>query len=260
MADAISSEKKKRTVSMSHAVPWWFINRLTVAYNLARTESFYTSKGTAGHGSNSNENNQSKEWKSLWSIKCPGKMKIVLWRMAHDCLPTTVQLQRQHIPTKDECVFCSRSEPVEHLMLFCPYARAVWEYVKVHTPMKLCKFSFRDMKQWLVEFLSNANDIRATVLAVTCWHLWDARSGACNDRGQLHPSQVACKVNVYTDNIVLHCYKTKSGNMCDSSISPRWIPPPPGKVCVNVDDEVLTRQCLCLGLLIHGAYVGAWRI
>jgi hypothetical protein len=25
-------------------------------------------------------------------------------------------------------------------------------------------------------------------------------------------------------------------------------------------DEVLTRQCLCLGLSIHGAYVGAWRI
>jgi hypothetical protein len=25
-------------------------------------------------------------------------------------------------------------------------------------------------------------------------------------------------------------------------------------------DEVLTRQCPCLRLLIHGAYVGAWRI
>jgi hypothetical protein len=25
-------------------------------------------------------------------------------------------------------------------------------------------------------------------------------------------------------------------------------------------DEVLTRQCPCLGLSIHGAYVGAWRI
>jgi hypothetical protein len=91
------------------------------------------------------------------------------------------------------------------------------------------------MKQWLFEFLSNANDIQATVLAVTCWHLWDARNGARNDRDQLHPSQVACKVNVYTDNIVLHCYKTKSGNRCDSSISPRWIPPPPSMVCVNVD-------------------------
>jgi hypothetical protein len=27
-----------------------------------------------------------------------------------------------------------------------------------------------------------------------------------------------------------------------------------------IADEVLTRQCPCLGLSIHGAYVGAWRI
>jgi hypothetical protein len=27
-----------------------------------------------------------------------------------------------------------------------------------------------------------------------------------------------------------------------------------------VVDEILTRQYPCLGLLIHGAYVGAWRI
>jgi hypothetical protein len=30
--------------------------------------------------------------------------------------------------------------------------------------------------------------------------------------------------------------------------------------CGLLGDEVLTRQCPCLGLSIHGAYVGAWRI
>jgi hypothetical protein len=28
----------------------------------------------------------------------------------------------------------------------------------------------------------------------------------------------------------------------------------------TLGDEVITRQCPCLGLSIHGAYVGAWRI
>jgi hypothetical protein len=28
----------------------------------------------------------------------------------------------------------------------------------------------------------------------------------------------------------------------------------------KLGDEVLPRQCPCLGLSIHGAYVGAWRI
>jgi hypothetical protein len=43
------------------------------AYNLATTTSFYTSNGTAGRGSSSDEAAQSKEWKSIWSIQCPGE-------------------------------------------------------------------------------------------------------------------------------------------------------------------------------------------
>jgi hypothetical protein len=35
---------------------------------------------------------------------------------------------------------------------------------------------------------------------------------------------------------------------------------PPIVAFAFVYDEVLTRQCPCLGLSIHGAYVGAWRI
>jgi hypothetical protein len=31
-------------------------------------------------------------------------------------------------------------------------------------------------------------------------------------------------------------------------------------ICCNTDDEVLTWQCPCLGLSIHGESVGAWRI
>jgi hypothetical protein len=96
------------------------------------------------------------------------------------------------------------------------------------------------MKKWVFEYLSRASNIQATILAVTCWHPWDARSGARNDLALLHPSRVAVKIKVYTDNIVLHCYKNDSGNRCDSSACPRWIPPPPGLVCVNVDAALFT--------------------
>jgi hypothetical protein len=167
-------------------------------------------------------------------------MKIVLWRMVHDCLSTGVQLQRRHIPAKDGCVFCGRSESVEHLFLYCPFARSVWESVKEHVPVKLCRKSFLNIKKWVFEYLRRAFNIQATILAVTCWHLWDARNGARNDLGLLHPSRVAVKIKVYTGNIVLHCYKNDSGNRCDSFACPHWIPPPPGLVCVNVDAALFT--------------------
>jgi hypothetical protein len=115
--------------------------------------------GTASKGSNSDEVAQSKEWKSLWSIQCPGKMKIVLWRMAHDCLPTGVQLQCRHIPAKDAYVLRGRSESVEHFFLLCPFDWSVWDSVKEYVPIKLCRKSFRNMKQCMFKFLNRASDI-----------------------------------------------------------------------------------------------------
>ena len=45
-------------------------------------------------------------------------MKVVLWRFAHDCLPSGAQLQRRHIPDSASCCFCGRLESVEHATLF----------------------------------------------------------------------------------------------------------------------------------------------
>jgi hypothetical protein len=67
-------------------------------------------KRSAGKGDSSDSALQEKSWKSIWAINCPNKMKIILWRMAHDCLATGIQLQKRNIPTNDHCVFCGLDE------------------------------------------------------------------------------------------------------------------------------------------------------
>jgi hypothetical protein len=85
------------------------------AYNFARTANFFYSQGYAGKGANSDRAAEEKNWKALWSIQDLGKMKIVLWRIFHDCLPTGHQLTQRHIPADGQCVFCGHHERVEHL-------------------------------------------------------------------------------------------------------------------------------------------------
>ncbi|VAI29049.1 unnamed protein product [Triticum turgidum subsp. durum] len=53
-----------------------------------------------GKGSSSKQDYLEKVWKRLWAIQCPNKMKIMLWRIAHNCLPTGSQLQTRSIPTR----------------------------------------------------------------------------------------------------------------------------------------------------------------
>jgi hypothetical protein len=64
------------------------------AYNLARTDSFFFSRSKKGGGSSSSAANEEEQWKVVWKINAPRKMKTHVWRFAHDCLPTGVQLVR----------------------------------------------------------------------------------------------------------------------------------------------------------------------
>jgi hypothetical protein len=112
------------------------------AYNLARTEKFFTFCGHRNQGGNSDLSNQEKQWKSVWEVVCPNKMKIVLWRMINGYLPIRQQLVHRHILAEDSCVFCGRTEHVEHLFVICPYALAIWASLKENVHMKLAKKSF----------------------------------------------------------------------------------------------------------------------
>jgi hypothetical protein len=100
------------------------------AYNLARTVKFFVERSKHGGDSSSTSGSDGLLWKKLWSIKAPGKMKINLWRFAHDCLPTGVQLCRRHIHASRSCVYCNKDESVDHVFLSCQFAKEVWRVIK----------------------------------------------------------------------------------------------------------------------------------
>jgi hypothetical protein len=102
----------------------------------------------------------------------------------------------------DQCVFCGRSERVEHIFLFCPFARTIWEAVRDHVQLKLDRESFSSMKRWIFAFLGSASPLQATTMVVTCWHIWEARNDARNGRDRLEPARIVSKITVYVDNIV----------------------------------------------------------
>ena len=146
------------------------------AYNMVRTTRFLLARSGNGLGQSSTWSAEEKLWKALWRVKAPNKMKIVLWRLAHDCLPSGEQLLHRQIPTRTDCCFYGRSESVEHALLFCPHARAVWDMIRECFDIKLCRSSFASPKQWLFDFLSRCSDQEATILTVSVWHIWEARN------------------------------------------------------------------------------------
>jgi hypothetical protein len=96
--------------------------------------------------------NEERNWKMIWKINAPGKMKIHLWRFAHDCLPSGVQLRRRHVPASDACIFCGRDEDVEHAFLQCQFAMEVWRTVKQSFNIQLVRRDFMSLNTGCLSF------------------------------------------------------------------------------------------------------------
>ncbi|KAK1602970.1 hypothetical protein QYE76_018463, partial [Lolium multiflorum] len=153
--------------------PWTRFGTYSVrsAYHLARSERVASDRSKHGQGSSSVVSDNSKIWKKLWASKAPGKMKITLWRFAHDCLPCGHQLQKRHVPTPSTCVYCNKHETVEHALLFCPYVDEVWREVKADFHIHLNRKAFISPRVWTLDFVDRCSDLEATVLMVSLWHI-----------------------------------------------------------------------------------------
>jgi hypothetical protein len=222
------------------------------AYNFARSDKFFISRSLTGRGMHSGSMNEEKDWKALWKINAPGKMKIHLWRFAHDCLPSGEQMQRRNIPTSDLCIFCGRSENIAHSLLTCHFAREVWRLIKQAFNIKLGRGELMSSKTWLFSFLSQATEVEATVLAVVFWHIWEARNEARNNSATSTPSQTCAKSLAYVEMIIQNCYKKKPANQRrETRPVIKWSPPPRGEYLINVDAALFDDlKCMAMGMVV----------
>jgi hypothetical protein len=85
------------------------------AYILAKSEAVHLKASAKGKGEISDQGCTTIGWKRLWGIKAPPKMRIILWRFVHDCLPTGQQLRIRNISVDDQCCHCGRDETLDIL-------------------------------------------------------------------------------------------------------------------------------------------------
>jgi hypothetical protein len=163
------------------------------AYMLAKSKKFHLFSSTNGKGGTSNIQQVTSDWKRIWKIHAPEKMKIVLWRLAHDCLPTGQQLLCRHICNTDACCFCGQVEMVAHAIVKCQYVAEIWREMKKWCGINCKLMPFISPQQWLWEFLANASDEEATIFTLIIWHIWDNRNGVRNGENFVHPIRIVEK-------------------------------------------------------------------
>ncbi|KAL0341640.1 UNVERIFIED_CONTAM: hypothetical protein Scaly_1826600 [Sesamum calycinum] len=65
-------------------------------------------------------------WKTIWKANVPGKIRIFIWKLAKNALPTGMNLQKELRSEGWGCPFCgSEQEDIEHAFLWCSIVRQI---------------------------------------------------------------------------------------------------------------------------------------
>ncbi|KAL6506664.1 hypothetical protein OROHE_022496 [Orobanche hederae] len=95
----------------------------------------------------------SQDWKKLWRLKIPPKVKNFLWRAAHNCLPTKEKLLQKGISAGGNCGLCDDSyETSWHIFVDCPFVKSCWDAAELIEIMR------GGYEYTVVPYMENRND------------------------------------------------------------------------------------------------------
>lgn len=81
-------------------------------------------------GSNGLQCGLAKVLKKVWNSKIPPRIKIHIWRMLFDALPTRINLFIRRVIQNQQCSFCqNHNEDIAHIFWYCNFAQKVYGFI-----------------------------------------------------------------------------------------------------------------------------------
>ena len=116
-------------------------------------------------------------WSShLWKAPLPLKIKIFVWQLLRDRLPSGVEVRKRQGPRDGQCPMCGVPETGPHILFSCPTARFLWNFV--HEALGPA-WQASDLGEFL-EIQANRTGERRRlfwlVFAALMWTLWTVRN------------------------------------------------------------------------------------
>jgi hypothetical protein len=93
-------------------------------------------------------------WKSLWKLNLNDRLRLFLWKIAWNILPTKERLSQIHITTyENACPLCKVAfDSLHHLFFECHFTRVVWR--QSFWPLDSTSFRFTTLTEWIQLIIS----------------------------------------------------------------------------------------------------------
>jgi hypothetical protein len=128
-----------------------------------------------GRSSGSNTEREHAAWKCLLSVQVPSKLRVFLWRLAQQSLPTADIRCRRKMAETSTCTICGGVDSWRHSLIDCSVARCVWALAAEEVTEHLCMNEDPSAKRWLFSLMETMSRDDFARVAVTPWAIWYAR-------------------------------------------------------------------------------------
>jgi len=116
-----------------------------------------------------------EHWKGLWKIKCSGKIKHFLWRMAHNSLALRMGLQRRGMEVDTRCVVCQRmNEDGGHLFFKCKIVKPVWRDLLLEEERRT--MGEMNSARGVIEYILRLPEKKQLQVVTLLWLWWQERN------------------------------------------------------------------------------------
>ncbi|CAN1762563.1 Putative ribonuclease H protein At1g65750, partial [Linum perenne] len=166
-------------------------------------KSCYRFLKKGGTGAANRPDYQQQEWKWLWRLSMPPKVKFFIWKVCSNLLATRENLIKRKCANNPICPMCSNEdESVFHLLFACERTKVVWRElqpgISPPTPQQ-------QISGWFQTLLQNGQQERCIRAALCCWVIWKSRNEWCFQ--QVSPSEQGMKVRLYAEISLWECGK-----------------------------------------------------
>lgn len=112
-------------------------------------------------------------WKKLWNMLIPPKVKNFIWRVLFNCLPTLDNMQKRHMEVNSQCPVCQAGdECLDHILWGCSFSRRCWEKAGLNTGDLDGQVSV----QILTKVFDSWANRESELLCMIAWCLWAHRN------------------------------------------------------------------------------------
>jgi hypothetical protein len=177
------------------------------------------------------DHDDSFRWDKIWRLKVPNKVKMFLWRIAHNSLVVKRNVARRGVDSETICPMCYRlDEDCVHLFLKCKGAKECWRLLNLeeyHIPFLGCASG----KEVIQQMWTLPAQVQLKII-VFLWKWWSVRNKANAGAKTIIGYEVCSIVDFYVQDFEKLKKKT---SMTPQARGATWEPPPDGFYKSNID-------------------------